>query len=103
MVFWLPFATLLLMPGIVDEHEQRQGGGARRALAGVTVAQVSSHAIAAALGYVLTRWWWASDQALGTLLGQVWPVLGVGLVLSLMVALLAAWLEHRAHVRHGII
>ncbi|WP_420640447.1 amidohydrolase family protein [Candidatus Leptofilum sp.] len=103
MVFWLPFATLFLMPGIVDAHDSGEGEKSRRVFARVTLMQVTSHAVAAALGFVLTRWWWASEVSLATSVVQNWLVLCAGLVVSMLFAVWAGWLELRAHVVHKLL
>ncbi len=103
MVFWLPLATLLLMPGIIDAHQPGEAAKARQKFAEVTIAQVSSHAIAAALGYALTKTWWASDTGLWALIVQNSTTVIWTLAASLLVAVLAAWLELRVHVVHKLL
>jgi imidazolonepropionase-like amidohydrolase len=103
MVYWLPLATMLLMPGIIETHRPEQSAFARRVFARVTIAQVTSHAIAAALGFVLTRTWWVSETGFWTLISQNMPTITAALAGSFLVAILAAWLELRAHAVHKLL
>ena len=98
IIFYLPLGVLVI-PALARQHGERDG--MRRWVAQVTVLQASSHVLAAGVGFSATWLWWRTD------IGPLEPIAGepaftVALLsASLIVGLVAAWVETTGHIRDG--
>ena len=103
MTVWLPLATLLLVPGIIDSHDKVKAARARATFARVTIVQVSSHAVGAALGLVITWLAWGPEENISNLLNMHSAIIIWVVVVSMLLAALAGWMEARAHMENDLL
>ena len=103
MTVWLPLATLLLVPGIIDSHDKVKAARARATFARVTIVQVSSHAVGAALGLVITWLAWGPEESISNLLNMHSVIILWVVVVSMLLAALAGWMEARAHMENDLL
>jgi len=100
MVFWLPLVSVMV-PSIVAVHDPDDPSllpWIRR----VAALQVTSHALAAALGFALTLAGPLGDQPLSTLLQENIPLILIGSLASLAFAVAAGVFEARGVVQRGL-
>ena len=103
MAVWLPLATLLLVPGIIDSHDAGQAAQMRATFARVTIVQVSSHAVGAALGFVMTWLAWGPEESISNLLSTHSATVIWAVTISMLLAALAGWMEARAHIEDDLL
>ncbi|MDX1643143.1 MAG: hypothetical protein R3244_02175 [Thermoanaerobaculia bacterium] len=100
MVFWLPFAALVV-PSILRVHERSEPEFSRWTLTTATL-QVTSHSIAAALGFVWTVRWLVSDAGFIEAMSRD-PIADIAAgTASLGLAIAAGWLEAVTLERFGL-
>lgn len=100
MVFWLPLASLLV-PSIITIHNPNDAG-LKTWIKKVSLLQVTSHSLAAALGFVLYVLGPLADQSLTSIIfANLTLVLSVCFA-SLVFAIAAGWAETKGIIQRGI-
>ena len=100
LVFWLPPASLLV-PSIVAAHDSADPGLARWARHVATL-QVTSHALAASVGFALAMAGPLAGEPVGSLLRTNLPWVVLSCVASMGFAVWAGRTEASGVLRHGI-
>lgn len=100
VVFWLPFASLLV-PSIVALHNP-DDPSLMASVRNVAVLQVTSHSLAAAIGFAIVALSIQNQVSILEAAGSLWPGMICGIVGSLGFALAAGRSETAMLLRHGI-
>ena len=100
MVFWLPLASLLV-PSIITIHDPNDAG-LQTWIKKVSLLQVTSHSLAAALGFVLFVLGPLADQSLTSIILANLTLVLLVCFASLIFAIAAGWAETQGIIQRGI-